>query len=226
MYKLKLSKALILGVCLTLASASAVYASDGLIAEKANASSLTVASIMVAPDTPVSSPANPGQEIDPDLLKLQQQIDQFVFEQHLGEFADQGFSVTHTGPMDSYVEIGIQPYSDKSAEYLYSMFGKERVKVVEGQFASTLAADVGAAEPAPVMAELPATDAGNDGEVKANVVSDDIDKTAEISITSAEDSKTEAEEGKTNNVLLYGIGAVAVLGVGAVGLKGLRSKSK
>lgn len=221
-----LTKTLILGVCLTFGPASAVYASDSLIAEGANVSSLTVASIMVAPDAPVSSPAYPGQEIDPDLLKLQQRIDQFVFEEHRGEFADKGFSVTHTGPMGEYVEIGIQPYSDKSAEYLYSMFGKEKVKVVEGQFASTLAADIGAAEPAPVMSELSSTDAGNDGEVKANVVSDDIDKTAEISITSAEDSKAEAGEAKTNNALLYGIGAVAVLGVGAIGLKGLRAKNK
>jgi hypothetical protein len=36
------------------------------------------------------------------------------------------------------VEIGITPYNEANADYLYGIFGKEMVKVVEGQQAVTL----------------------------------------------------------------------------------------
>jgi hypothetical protein len=46
--------------------------------------------------------------------------------------------VTHTGPQNDYVEIGITPYNDANANYLYGIFGKDMVKIVEGQPAVTL----------------------------------------------------------------------------------------
>lgn len=218
MLKLKIVKTLILGVCLTLASSGAVYASEDKVSEQGMGSLPAVASTMLAPDASVSSPAYPGQEIPEDLLKLQREIDQFVFEQHRGEFAEKGFSVTHTGPMVDYVEIGIEPYSEESAEYLYSLFGKEKVKVVEGQIAVTLAAATGAE---PVL-DMPLSTPVAEGapEVQANVVSDAVDATAEVSITSSESDE------KNSNGLLYGLGAVVVLGVGAFGVKRLLPQGK
>lgn len=218
MLKLKLTKTLVLGVCLTLASSGAVYASEDKSAELTAGSELAVVSTMIAPDAPVSSPANPGQAIDEDVLKLQREIDRFVFDQHRGEFAEKGFSVTHTGPMVDYVEIGIEPYSEESAEYLYSMFGKEKVKVIEGQLAVTLAAATGA-EPA-IDTPLSAPVAEGAPEVVANVVSDAVDTTAEVSITSSESGE------KNSNALLYGLGVMVVLGAGAFGVKRMLPQGK
>ncbi|MEL1136072.1 hypothetical protein AAC978_12880 [Desulfitobacterium sp. THU1] len=211
MVKLKIAKSLVLGICLTLASSGAVYATDDkTAAEAAGQIQPAAASTMLAPDTAVSSPANPGPEIPADLLKLQREIDQFVFDQHRGEFAEKGFSVTHTGPMADYVEIGIQPYSEANAIYLYGMFGKEKVKVVEGQFAVTLAANTGGAEPAmdtPLSAPV--------GEIATDA-----------KITSAESDNKGAEDNASSNTLLYGIGAVVVLGAGAFGIKQMLPQKK
>ena len=37
-----------------------------------------------------------------------------------------------------YVEVGITPYNDKNVDYIYDIFGKDQVKVVEGFQATTL----------------------------------------------------------------------------------------
>ncbi len=41
-------------------------------------------------------------------------------------------------PRDGFIEIGITPYSEEYAGYLYGIFGSDMVKVVEGQQAVTL----------------------------------------------------------------------------------------
>jgi hypothetical protein len=66
------------------------------------------------------------------LLEKQQEIDKYVFEDHAKEIAGKGFKVTNTGQIKDYVELGITPYSEANADYLYKIFGKENVKVVEG----------------------------------------------------------------------------------------------
>ncbi|MET3695752.1 LPXTG-motif cell wall-anchored protein [Bacillus oleivorans] len=72
------------------------------------------------------------------ILEKQAEIDQYLFVDHLDEIEEMGIHVTHTSPVDTYVEIGISPYSDEHAEYLTEIFGAEFVKVVEGQQAVTL----------------------------------------------------------------------------------------
>jgi len=94
------------------------------------------------------------------VFQKQSEINQYVFEQHKQEIGAKGFTVTHTGPMDAYVEVGITPYSEENAKYLYGIFGGDMVKVVEGQQAVLLAADGNAAEPAaPPVADISATSA-------------------------------------------------------------------
>ncbi|WP_050753130.1 hypothetical protein [Pseudobacteroides cellulosolvens] len=46
--------------------------------------------------------------------------------------------MTSTAPVGNYVEIGITPYNEANAEYLYNAFGKDMVKVIEGQQAMTM----------------------------------------------------------------------------------------
>jgi hypothetical protein len=67
-----------------------------------------------------------------DLVSKQSEIDKTVFEEKAAEIAEMGFTVTNTGVIDGAVEIGITPYSESYAEYLYGLFGKDDVRVVEG----------------------------------------------------------------------------------------------
>lgn len=91
-----------------------------------------------SPDSTVSSPELDVVSVNDDVIKKQKEIDQYLFEQHKDEIAKKDFKVTHTAPIDNYVEIGITPYNKTNAEYLYEIFGKDMVKVVEGQQAVTL----------------------------------------------------------------------------------------
>lgn len=77
-------------------------------------------------------------EIESHLTQKHIEIDQYVFKENFKEIQGRGFTITHTGPMEGYIEIGITPYSEEHAEYLYEIFGRDSVKVVEGQQAYTL----------------------------------------------------------------------------------------
>lgn len=114
-----------------------------------------------APDQPVSDKGTmPQPPENSAVYQKQREIDQYVFEQHKQEIEAKGFTVTHTGPMDAYVEVGITPYTQENADYLYGIFGRDMVKVVEGQQAVLLAADGNAAEPAaPPVADISTTSA-------------------------------------------------------------------
>lgn len=101
------------------------------------------------------------------MLDKQQQIDKYVFEDHAQDIADKGITITHTAPMDTYVEIGITPYTDENADYLYGIFGKDTVKVVEGVQAVLLTGNES-------TLEVPVTD------TSADVTQDVLDKQAEI----------------------------------------------
>jgi len=113
MIKNKAIHAMIIGTCIFASSMAGVYADTS------------------AADAPVSiqieqvNPSNP-------LMQKQSEVDQYIFEKHAKDFADKGITVTNTGVMGDYVEIGITPYNEKNAAYLYDIFGKDQVKVVEG----------------------------------------------------------------------------------------------
>lgn len=134
--------------------------------------------------------------IDEVLLQKQQEIDQYVFEEHAAEIEAQGFIVTHTGPIGDVVEIGIQPYSEENANYLYELFGNELVKVVEGQQAVTL--------------DL----------VTTSLETDDTEDTVEMEIVSATDDASEALQEKEDSksspfiisfVVIFILGCTALL---------------
>lgn len=72
-----------------------------------------------------------------DILQRQQEVDQYLFETHAKEIGNQGFQVTHTRPNENYIEIGITPYNETYANYLYEHFGTEAIKVVDGEIAVT-----------------------------------------------------------------------------------------
>lgn len=118
MIKSKFTKACIVGMCLTTISSSAVFANP----------------------TNLSLRTSPSVEAGTENLLTQKhkEIDKYIFEENSAEIVERGFTVTHTGPREDYIEIGITPYSEENADYLYEVFGKDNVKVVEGQQAYTL----------------------------------------------------------------------------------------
>ena len=65
------------------------------------------------------------------LFEKQKEIDQYVFIDHAIELVEKGIFINYTGVAESYVEIGISPYTDDNANYLYDIFGKDTVKIVE-----------------------------------------------------------------------------------------------
>ncbi|MBB2182471.1 hypothetical protein H0486_06225 [Lachnospiraceae bacterium MD1] len=114
MIKIKLMKAVMLGLCISTLSTGIAY---GKVAEGRTS-------------------ASAGQEqtdISSELMKLQKRIDQTVFNDKAEEIEAKGFDIYYTGVSDSFVEIGIVPFTKENAEYLYKLFGKENVKVVQAE---------------------------------------------------------------------------------------------
>ena len=71
--------------------------------------------------------------IDPAALAKQREIDAYVFgTEGSEELAKRGFKATYTAPVGDRVEIGILPYEESHAEFLYEKFGRDQIVVVEG----------------------------------------------------------------------------------------------
>lgn len=113
MIKSKLLKAVALGLCMSVLVTGTAFAQVG----------------------GGSSPSFGGAESEETdiLFEKQAEIDQYVFADHVEDIKKQGFQVNYTGVADTFVEIGISPYSETSADYLYEVFGKDIVKVVESE---------------------------------------------------------------------------------------------
>lgn len=77
-----------------------------------------------------------------ELLELQWEIDQYLFISHAEDFANAGFIVTHTSAKEdeNYVEIGITPFNEDNADFIYQIFSRDKIKVVEGEQAVLLPA--------------------------------------------------------------------------------------
>lgn len=119
MIKNKAIHAMIIGTCIFANSIVGVYADT------------------TEADAPVTIQIEQVKASDP-LMQKQSEIDQYVFEKHEKDFADMGITITNTGVMGDYVEIGITPYNETNASYLYDIFGNDQVKVVEGIQATIL----------------------------------------------------------------------------------------
>ena len=77
--------------------------------------------------------------VDEAMYEAQAEIDKLLFEQNYAEdLIEKGISVTHTGTVDDYVEVGITPYTPENADVVVKLLGKDNVKVVEGDMAVTL----------------------------------------------------------------------------------------
>lgn len=131
MNKVKFTRVFILAVCVAVLFATVALADTSAV------------QVTAAQNDQVRQGELPEEQrgIDDELLEKQREINAYLFEQHKDEIAKMGFTVTHTAPADGYVEIGITPYKEEYAEYLYGIFGRDMVKVVEGQQAQLYTTD-------------------------------------------------------------------------------------
>lgn len=68
--------------------------------------------------------------VNSDLYEKQKEIDLYLFGLSSEKNDKLAFDIIYTGVSDTYVEVGINPYSKENADSLYRIFGKELVKVV------------------------------------------------------------------------------------------------
>lgn len=111
MFKAKLAKALMLGICMSALTTGVAFAQM----------------------TPQSVPGKGAavSEEENALYAKQKEIDEYLFNDYADDAAKLGFTVNYTGVNGDVIEIGISPYSDKNADYLYSLFGKDAISVIE-----------------------------------------------------------------------------------------------
>lgn len=159
----KITTSVLAGTCFALISASSAFAAEPAMS-------------ITNMDRGGGVSGYVGQsDLDPVLVDVHSKVDAYIFEQGgLEKFQDMGFTVTHTGPMNGYVEIGIAPYDDKFADELYALFGDEQVKVVEGIQAVTYIAE-------PVLTPSTSSD---DGTMSTMVVGGPEPGEGEAAITS------------------------------------------
>lgn len=113
------------------------------------------------------------------LFEKQGEIDQYLFVDHIKEIEKMGFKVIYTGVAYNHVEIGITPFNDEYAAFLYDKFGDELVKVVDIEEAVLYDVTVDAPDAIPVdpdnvaspimdMGDTPVSDSDSDGEALIN----------------------------------------------------------
>lgn len=92
------------------------------------------------------------------LLERHAEVDHLLFERYADEIAKQEFMVTHTGPQEDYIEIGISPYSEEHVDFLYELLGNDMIRVVEGQQAHLMGVPAESSRAADMPAVLPDPD--------------------------------------------------------------------
>lgn len=108
---------------------------------------------VAAPNGVMSASMHIVSAADESLDDKQAEIDDYVAGAGQEELSREGFTVTHTVAAGDKVEVGITPYNEEHANFLYEKFGRDQVQVVEGEQAilygaNTAEADVVAAEEA------------------------------------------------------------------------------
>ncbi|MBH1940287.1 hypothetical protein I5677_05170 [Mobilitalea sibirica] len=146
--------------------------------------------------------------IDQNLIEKQSEIDIYLFKEHVKDIEERGFEVVFTGIADPFIEIGITPYSEENANYLYEIFGKDAVQVVAAEdvmlYTTQIAPDAGVdntmSEPRTIDAvidpapDTPVSSAAGEDMATEDLLKDQMindEREVQIQITSAEDGNLE-----------------------------------
>lgn len=182
-----------------------------------------VAEDLIPPDSPVHYDTG---EINKEIYIKQVELDRTLFNEYISDLYEKGITVTHTVPTDEYVEIGITPFNEENANFIYDLVGKDKIKIVEGieavtlEYAEDLVTDGPAtsyvADAGPADSSISDSDTAKEIE-EASIVSTDAKE--EVSTVSTDEN----EEVKKSNIPFVLGGITAVL-VGAL-LFGRKRKS-
>lgn len=151
MIRKNLIKAFALGLCMSTLWAGAAYAQSGSGVSPAYVGSVNTE--------------------DTALFEKQRELDQYLFVDHVKEIEKMGFTVIYTGVADTYVEVGITPFSEENANKLYDIFGKELVKVVKADQVVAYSEPADAPDMNVTVSDnedLPVMDNGNDTSVSSD----------------------------------------------------------
>lgn len=169
MIKKKLITSLALGMCLmTLSTGSVVFGAETKSDEAVKQEILMYNAAAEGSSTQAYESRAVELGVDADLMKRQAEIEQSVFGDYTEEIIGLGFQVTNIGIVTDYIEIGITPFTEESANYLYEKLGKDSIQIVEGipaeLYTSTLV------DPAP---DTPIVGGGSDGNSSSEAISND-----------------------------------------------------
>ena len=175
MIKKNLAKAVMLGLCMATLSTGSAYA---MLAE-----------------TPASGGV--ASEQSDELSEKQQKIDKILFEDKAKDIEKRGFMVNYTGVVEDTIEIGISPYSEENATFLYDLVGKDKIKVVEMDqsiiYATGVAPDATATDDETDAEVIMYNDAAEDADQAADgAEAEDADKEVQIQIESTDAGKDTA----------------------------------
>jgi len=179
MIKKNLAMAVMLGLCMASLSTAPAYA-------------------MLSTSTPASGVSTEQSDA---LITRQGEIDKLLFEANAKTIEKMGFMVNYTGVVDDHIEIGISPFNDDNANFIYDVVGKDDVKVVEMDqsilYASGAATDVASndavASPDTKMYKGDAAGTAEDADLAATSgLAEDNDKEVQIQIESTDTAKDDA----------------------------------
>jgi hypothetical protein len=228
MIKSKFAKIIVLGLSITVLSSGVAFADTGggqsAVAQPAGDRGIYEKEIIVttdtrgvpdvsAPDSAVSRPAPGSSAINEEVLKKQSEIDLYLFKQHSEEIAQQGIKITYTSPLENYVEIGILPYNEVNADYLYNVLGKDMVKVVEGVQVDLIATTAIAPDTSISSPALGSSGIVEDSPVNKRLEAG-IDSTAELYAASdaVGDTRETVQTGSSMPVVLASAAGAVMLG--------------
>ncbi len=175
----KYIKMISLSLCLTIATTGMAFADT------------STDSVLTTLDEPVSN--TPIEvKVDEKIYNKQVEIDNVLFKDGSSVLESKGINITHTGLVNDYIEIGIEPFNEENANMIYDLVGKDLVKVVEGTMSITLEGSLAADGSPESKTELNTTVA-----TEAKVVS------------IAEDS---VKEKNSVQPLIIGVAIIALLG--------------
>ena len=120
------------------------------------------------------------------VMKIQIELDKHMMKENGKIFTDKGFNIYKTLPNEDYLEIGISPYNEENANFIYQILGKDNARVVEVP-----------------ESELVYNTLAAESSIEEDAVLYTNDK-------NAEDSKSQPFK----NPMVLGLGALAVLGGG------------
>jgi len=215
----KFVKSFVLGISICALSAGVALADTGGTARPAYPGSGSEVEIQPAEIEPAA--------VSPEIIEKQREIDTYLFKEHRNEIERMGFTVVYTASTLDGVEIGITPFKQEYADYLYSLFGQDRIRVVEGQQAvpyvpepippdQAAARDIMVDPDTPVSATAVDLPGVVDDSVALETGTQNSEKTAKaealVNVTAQEDSQSAS----SISPLIYG--AVAVVVIGGVSL--------